>query len=187
LRRSRTTLPKLRAAVVGNVLLGVAALLGVVGVLPAGAATYTGVLPTPGVVWISDDSKPTPGPEVEMRNAKKSFVPDLVIITVGSSVRFPNDDPFFHSIYSESGPDDFDIGFYDNGPGKSVEFPKPGIVSVRCHIHGPMHATIVVVDGPWAQTHESNASYSLVNVRPGSHVLHRWSPESGEQTMTVKV
>jgi hypothetical protein len=124
-------------------------------------------------------------PDAEMRNTHKSFVPDLLVISAGTSVRFPNDDPFFHSIYSDSGPDAFDIGFYDNGPGKVVPFSKPGVVSVRCHIHGTMHATIVVVDGPWAQTHSPNEKYTLTNVRPGNHVLHTWSLDGGEKTSQV--
>jgi plastocyanin len=155
--------------------------------LPCPAATYSANLAQPGVVWISDDSKPAALPESEMRNKEKSFVPDLLVITAGSSVRFPNDDPFFHSIYSEGGPDAFDIGFYDSGPGKVVAFPKPGVNLVRCHIHGTMHATIVVVDGPFAQTRDAGEKYTLTGVRPGSHILHSWSLAGGETTTPVKL
>jgi hypothetical protein len=122
-----------------------------------------------------------------MRNTHKSFVPDFLVITAGSSVRFPNDDSFFHSIYSESPADPFDIGFYDNGPGKLVPFAKSGVVEVRCHIHGTMHATILVVDGPWAQTKAPGEKYTLTGVRPGSHVLHEWSEQSGEKTTRVNL
>jgi plastocyanin len=159
----------------------------VAGANPCGAATYSGTLATPGVAWISDDSKPAVGPESEMRNAQRAFLPDLLVITAGSSVRFPNDDAFYHSIYAESGPDPFDIGFYDNGPGKVVSFPLPGVVSVRCHIHGTMHATIVVVDGPSAQTHAPNEHYALNGVRPGVHELHEWTLDGGEKTRSVKL
>lgn len=145
------------------------------------------MLAQPGVVWISDDSKPAVMPEAEMRNTHKAFVPDVVVLTAGSSVRFPNDDAFFHSIFSQGAPDPFDIGFYDNGPGKSVAFPNPGVVNVRCHIHGTMHGTIVVVDGPWTQTHEPNVKFTLDNVRPGSHVLHTWSIDAGEKTTKIRV
>ncbi len=155
--------------------------------VPAAASEYRGTLPQPGVVWLSDDSKPAPLAESTMRNDHKSFDPDLLVITAGSSVRFPNDDPFFHSIYSESGPDPFDIGFYDTGPGKVVEFPAPGVVRVRCHVHGSMHATIIVVDGPWAQTHAPGDAYVLANVRPGSHVLHTWTLNDGEKTLRVRI
>ncbi len=152
----------------------------------AAAATYTGTLAQPGIAWISDGSKPPTLPEAEMRNAHKAFVPDLLVITAGTAVRFPNDDNFFHSIYSEGAPDPFDIGFYDTGPGKSVTFANPGVVLVRCHVHGTMHATIIVVDGPWAQTHEAGERFTLAGVRPGTHVLHLWTAD-GEKTSQVKL
>lgn len=122
-----------------------------------------------------------------MRNTHKSFQPDLVVITAGSAVRFPNDDAFYHSIYSAGAPDPFDIGFYDTGPGKVVTFAQSGAVTVRCHIHGIMHATIVVVDGPWAQTREPNAAYTLENVRSGDHLLHIWTPADGEKATRVRL
>ncbi len=182
---SPTTLRRRLRSVVAGGALGVLANLGLASA--ASAATYSGTLATAGVAWISDESKPAPSSDIpEMRNTMKTFVPDVLVITAGSTVRFPNDDPFFHSIYSDNGPDDFDIGFYDNGPGKTVSFPKPGVVNVRCHIHGRMHATIIVVDGPWAQTHGPSETFTLPNVRPGSHVVHTWTPESGERTTTVK-
>jgi plastocyanin len=170
---------------------GIAVLVGVAAVATASttarAATYTGTLPQPGVVWISDGSKPAPMPEASMHNTHKSFVPEMIIITAGTNVRFPNDDGFYHSIYSESAADPFDIGFYDTGPGKIVAFPNAGVDDVRCHIHGSMHGVIIVVDGPYAQTSTPNAVYTLTNVRPGEHTLHVWTPDGGEKTTTVRV
>jgi plastocyanin len=153
----------------------------------AAAGSYSGVLAQPGVVWISDGSNPAPLPEVSMRNTHKAFVPELLVISTGTNVRFPNDDGFYHSIYSESSADPFDIGFYDTGPGKIVAFPRPGVVEVRCHVHGSMHGVIVVVDGPFAQTSVPGAAYTLAGVRPGYHVLHSWSGDRGERTVTVYV
>jgi plastocyanin len=151
------------------------------------AGTYTGTLPEPGIAWISDGSKPAPMPEASMHNTHKSFVPEMIVITAGTNVRFPNDDGFYHSIYSESPADPFDIGFYDTGPGKIVAFPNAGVDDVRCHIHGSMHGVIVIVDGPYAQTNAPNATYTLTNVRPGEHTLHVWTPDGGEKTSTVRV
>jgi len=153
----------------------------------AAAATYTGTLAQPGVVWISDGSKPAPMPEASMHNTHKSFVPEMIVITAGTNVRFPNDDGFYHSIYSESAADPFDIGFYDTGPGKIVAFPNPGVDDVRCHIHGSMHGVIIIVDGPYAQTTAPGASYTLTNVRPGEHTLHVWTADGGEKTSTIHI
>jgi hypothetical protein len=156
---------------------------------PADLATYRGTLATPGVVWISDGSAAPdpPPPEQTMSNVMKTFNPPIVVVRAGGSVRFPNEDPFFHSIYSQSAADPFDIGFYETGPGKLVPFPNAGIIAVRCHIHGSMHGTIIVVDGPFAKTTENNEAYEITNVLPGRHVLHVWTPEGGEVLSRVSL
>ena len=153
---------------------------------PAYAADYSGSLGEPGVVWISDGSRPALTPERMMKNLHKTFVPDLIVVTAGSGVRFPNEDSFFHSIYSESMPDAFDIGFYDTGPGKVVSFAQPGVVDIRCHIHGSMRATIVV-DGPYARIDGNGGKYTLPGVRGGEHTLHVWTLAEGEKKTTIRL
>jgi plastocyanin len=143
---------------------------------PAFAATYTGVAKAPAVVWISDPAPlPTPSANPVVRQSMKTFVPDLLIVPVGTSVTFPNDDNFYHSVYSESPGNAFDLGLYDTGPGKNVRFDAAGIVEVRCHIHRMMHAAIVIVDGPYMQTTAPNQRYRIDGLRPGKHVLHVWT------------
>ncbi|HEY8296559.1 MAG TPA: hypothetical protein VIG32_00855, partial [Candidatus Baltobacteraceae bacterium] len=110
------------------------------------------------------------------------FMPDVIVIGAGSSVRFPNDDPFYHSIYASDGPDPFDIGYYGNGPGKVVPFPNAGVVHVRCHIHAQMHGMIVVAGGPFAQL--SNGSFRL-DLPPGRYVLHAVYADGSDRTSDV--
>jgi plastocyanin len=152
---------------------------------PPGGLDVRGTLPQPGVVWVQDDAHPLAATEIQMANSDKAFVPGIVVVAAGGRVRFPNTDPFYHSIYSESAAGPFDIGFYDTGPGKAVAFARPGIIAVRCHIHGSMHGTIVVVGGPWAQTTAPGESYVIPNVPPGRHVLHVWTPDGGEKMTDV--
>ena len=85
--------------------------------------------------WIPD-TKQAPPVDAIMRNRDKAFVPDIFVIPVGSSVRFPNEDPFFHSIYAANSPDDFDIGFCGTGPGKIVRFLRPenGDIALRAGV-----------------------------------------------------
>jgi plastocyanin len=150
----------------------------------ANAATIHGATDAD-VLWVSAP-KAAPKPiEGVLTNRNRSFIPPLTVIPVGSTIRFPNEDPFFHSIYSTSPQDPFDIGFYDNGPGKTVPFPNPGIIDVHCHIHASMHATIIVVDGPYAQS--SNGAYTLTDVPAGKYLLHAWDLAHGDRTMTVDV
>ena len=150
---------------------------------PAAAATVDGRLAEPGVVWISDPGSVRPT-TVEIRNTNKTFVPSVLVVPVGSTVRFPNDDPFFHSIFSASDADPFDIGFYPAGPGKEELFTRPGVLDVRCHIHALMHANIVVVDGPSVSAQDA---FALTNVGAGRRVLRAWSPNLGVRSVTVEL
>jgi plastocyanin len=151
------------------------------------AGVVRGTLPEAGVVWVSDGSPPAAPAEFVMTNREKSFRPPVLVVPAGSSVRFPNEDPFFHSIYSISDADPFDIGFYETGPGKVVPFATTGVVAVRCHIHGSMHGTILVVDGPYAATNGPDETYELTNIRPGRHTLHVWTPDGGEKRSEISV
>ncbi len=150
----------------------------------ASAATIRGATDA-AALWVSAPGAVPAPTTVEMRNSHRTFIPPFVIIAEGSSVRFPNDDPFYHSIYSASKADPFDIGYYGPGPGKSVAFPNPGIDQVHCHIHASMHAVIVVADGPFAQS--SGGRYEIDGVPAGTFVLHAWDPTHGERSMTVVV
>jgi plastocyanin len=156
---------------------------------PAAAASYSATAAHPVVAWITQTGSETPAPVVgaEIRQTAKTFVPDLLVVPVGTSVRFPNDDAFYHSVYSESPSNPFDIGLYDTGPGKSVVFDTPGVVAVRCHVHGSMHATLIVVDGPFATTTAPNQRYTIVGVTPGVHELHVWSGGDAVETTTIRV
>ncbi|HEV7178249.1 MAG TPA: hypothetical protein VGN11_00145, partial [Candidatus Baltobacteraceae bacterium] len=137
------------------------------------------------VVWVSVPGAAPAAGEMAMRNRDRTFVPPFLVVPVGGSVRFPNDDPFYHSIYSDSSADPFDIGYYGTGPGKSVTFSKPGIIDVHCHIHAYMYATIIVADGPYAQA--DKGSYTLANVPAGKHILHAWDADRGERTIAIDV
>ena len=160
-----------------------AAILILIFTAPASAATVVGKLVAPSIVWVTDVAEVHPI-VAEMRNTGKTFVPDILAIPVGSTVRFPNDDPFFHSIFSASETGAFDIGFYPAGPGKEQLFDRPGVLDVRCHIHALMRANIVVVDGPYAT---ADTSFAIADIGPGERVVHAWSRERGLRSQSVRI
>lgn len=152
----------------------------------AQAASIEGVAHAASVVWVSGGAT-APAAPATMRQTSKTFVPALLVVPIGTSVIFPNDDGFYHSVYSVSPSNPFDLGLYDNGPGKSVSFDNPGVVEVRCHVHGSMHATIVVVDGPYAITTRPDEHYRIDGVPLGSRVVHSWTGGSAVSDETVVV
>src|SRR5881628_3639673 len=117
----------------------------------------------------------------------KEFVPRVVVVPLGSTVRFPNHDPFDHNVFSASGPDPFDLGQYGRGEAKTWTFTSPGLVRVFCNIHPRMVAFVQVMAGRHFTQPAADGSFEITPVPPGTWVLHAWHERSPEITQTVSV
>jgi plastocyanin len=126
-------------------------------------------------------------PAEQVQQLDRRFMPDLVVVPVGSTVSFPNMDPIFHNIYSLSKPKAFDLGSYDKGETRKVTFPKPGIVDVYCHLHPNMAATIVVTPNRWYARPDRTGQYRIANVPPGQYTVVAWHKAAGFFRKTIVV
>lgn len=123
----------------------------------------------------------------QIQQLDRRFSPDLVVVPVGSTVSFPNMDPIFHNIYSLSKPKEFDLGSYDKGETRKVQFPKPGIVDVYCHLHPNMAATIVVTPNRWYAKSDREGQYRIPDVPPGQYTIVAWHKSAGFFRKTIVV
>jgi len=82
--------------------------------------------------------------ENEVSQKNKTFSVKTLKIKKGDTVSFPNQDPFFHNVFSLSPAKTFDLGSYPSGETRKVTFDKPGTVDVECAIHPHMHMSITV-------------------------------------------
>ena len=74
----------------------------------------------------------------------KQFTESEMTIAVGDTVKFLNEDPFSHNVYSLSEVKSFDLGSYPKGQARAVTFDKAGDVDVGCAIHFDMALKIHV-------------------------------------------
>ena len=74
----------------------------------------------------------------------KSFSTKKLSIKLGDWVKFVNDDPFSHNVFSLSDAKSFDLGSYGQGGSKAITFDKPGTVEVECAVHPDMKMVIEV-------------------------------------------
>ena len=58
--------------------------------------------------------------EAEIGTSNKEFSPHVLVVPVGSTVSFPNHDPFNHNVFSLSEENPFDLGLYGRGEMRSV-------------------------------------------------------------------
>lgn len=128
-------------------------------------------------------------PAMRSRVAQKDeqFRPQLTAVTTGSTVDFPNEDPFFHNVFSLSRAATFDLLRYRSGESRSQEFRKPGIVKVFCHLHSQMNAVIMVFDHPWFAIPSEDGTFRIENVPYGDHAVVAWHERIGEVRTTARV
>ncbi|MBI4540555.1 MAG: hypothetical protein HY704_13725 [Gemmatimonadetes bacterium] len=133
------------------------------------------------------DARMPPAGNPQLVQQDTLFRPSILLVPVGTTVGFPNRDPFFHNVFSYSNPRRFDLGRYPQGESKAVRFDAPGIVKVYCEVHKWMRAAIVVVENPHYAVVGADGTFSMPDVPPGRYELVVWHMDRGQKTLRVEV
>jgi plastocyanin len=127
------------------------------------------------VIWLTPVGAtvepPRQGQIPKLVQKNKSFQPSLLVIPVGGKVEFPNHDPFFHNVFSLFEGKRFDLGLYESGTTRFVQFDKPGVSFIFCNIHEQMNAVVIAIPTPYYAISDSRGDISIPNVPPGRYEL----------------
>jgi plastocyanin len=139
------------------------------------------------VLWLNAVSAAAGDPVVpahfRMEQKNKSFNPHLLVVPLGSTVDFPNRDPFFHNVFSQFNGKRFDLGLYEAGSTKGVRFDHEGISYLFCNIHPEMGAVIVTLATPYYGLSNGSGTVTLRDVPPGSYEMHVWTEGADAKTL----
>jgi plastocyanin len=113
---------------------------------------------------------------VTIAQRDRELVPYATVVQTGTTIEFPNQDPFKHHLFSFSPAKTFEIKLYAGKPAKPVVFDKPGEVALGCNIHDWMEAYVLVVDTPYFARTDARGRARLADVPPGSYRLRWWHP-----------
>lgn len=135
--------------------------------------------PPPAVVWLKPlepDAQLSFPPHKPWTLVQKNrtFIPHLLVVPVGSQVLFPNDDPFYHNVFSLFDGKRFDLGLYEAGSTRTVTFSREGISYIFCNIHPEMSAVVVTLSTPLYASPDSSGTILIRNVPEGDYELHAW-------------
>lgn len=122
-----------------------------------------------------------------MTTRKKQFTPRLLTVLRGSQVRFPNQDPILHNVFSVSPGNVFDLGLYRAGEGKTQRFEQPGLVRVFCNVHHDMVAYVLVLDTPYFVAPKADGSFVLSGIPPGKGRLTVWHEQAEPWTADLQL
>lgn len=158
---------------------------------PGGAPAPRAVQDVPAVVFVKGKVEGAGAPPrstpAMLAQRDTAFVPAATIVEVGQSVRFPNEDPFFHNVFSYSAPARFDLGRYPRGEAKAVTFDKPGVVKVYCEVHEFMRSVVVVTENPFHAVVGADGGYRITGLPPGTYTLVFLHPDLEPQEREVGI
>ena len=136
------------------------------------------------VVWIEPASGTAAAARTTAQIAMegKQFVPHVEVVTVGSTVNYPNHDPFRHNVFSKSGPTEFDLELYGRGQARQFQFDRAGVYPIFCNIHARMVAYVVAIASPWSARPGADGRFELPALPAGNYTLKVWHERGGQST-----
>ncbi len=118
---------------------------------------------------------PAPATAV-MDQRNLAFVPRVLVVAVGTSVEFPNNDSVSHQVYSFSPAKKFQLPLYKGARHPPVTFDQEGLVVLGCNIHDGMAGYIYVTAAPFFGTTDATGTLRLTDLPIGDYRITLWSP-----------
>jgi plastocyanin len=126
----------------------------------------------------------------DMDQRSMQFVPHVLPVVVGTTVKFLNSDPTQHNVFSPDG-EKYNLGTWPQGQTKDHAFAKclkaPCVYVQLCRIHPEMEAYVVVLQNPFFATTGKDGQYKIENVPPGTYSVAVWHAKGKAQPKSVTV
>ncbi len=165
---------------------------------PAGAATapsevrgvvkITGATTSAGAVVSLQAGHLAPAPPAEPVTIEQKgfrFVPRLIAVQAGTTIRFLNGDPEPHDVYSPEGR--CNLGVWPTGESRDFVFERPGAYRLLSNIHPDMLGFVVVLETPLYAVTDEDGRFAIRDVPPGRYRLVVWHEEKDGLAREVAV
>jgi plastocyanin len=144
------------------------------------------------VVYVQETTgsfKP-PADPVTMDQRKMQFIPHVLPVVAGTTVKFLNSDPTPHNVFSPDG-EKYNLGTWPQGQAKDYVFSKctkfPCVYTQLCRVHPEMEGFVVVLPNPYFAVSDKEGRFEIKGVPPGPYKLSVWHPKLKGQPQPVTV
>jgi plastocyanin len=157
-----------------------------------GTVKVTGVASSADVVVYIQEAPGTfpPGKPVVMDQSKMQFIPHVLAVVAGTTVKFLNSDPTPHNVFSPDN-EKYNLGTWPKGQSKDYAFTKcakaPCVYTQLCKVHPEMEGFVVVLQNPYSAVTDKDGHYEIGNVPPGNYTLAVWHTRAKAQPKPVTV
>jgi plastocyanin len=115
---------------------------------------------------------PTKPVELDQRNHK--FVPAVLPVVRGTTVKFLNNDHEAHNVFSPDN-EKYDLGNWIGGESRDYTFKQLGVYTQLCKLHPSMIGYVVVLQNPYvAQVDSTDGSFRIRDVPLGKYQVKAW-------------
>ncbi len=118
------------------------------------------------------------------------FIPHVLPVVVGTTVKFTNSDTVAHNVFSPDH-EKYNLGTFGPGLSKDHAFAKcakfPCVYAQLCMIHPEMEGFIVVTQNPYVATTNDAGQFTISNVPPGQYQVAVWQAKGKAQPKAVTV
>lgn len=134
----------------------------------------------------ADKIPPTAPGRLVFDNRKCRFVPHAAVLTTESVVDILNSDPILHTVHLY-GPTEVNIALPLKGMKVPRTLDRPGLVVVKCDVHGWMQAFLRVDRHPFHAVTDASGGFRITGIPPGDYTVSVWHEKLGEQRRRLSV
>lgn len=139
------------------------------------------------LIDVPESAASTSVPEqIVLDNRDCRFEPHVSVLTTGSTIVAANSDPLLHTVH------------YYGALRKNLSLPRqgirrpqiveePGMIVVKCDVHGWMQAFIRVDAHPFHAVTGPEGAFRIVNIPEGEYTVELWHEKLGTQRTTVRI
>jgi plastocyanin len=122
---------------------------------------------------------------VEVDQKGMEFVPHIVLLAVGDTVKFQNHDKVDHNVMSSDG--GYDLGTWGGGQDKEHVFKAEGVFAQVCKLHPEMLAYVFVGQNRYVAIVDDKGAFTIDGVPAGTYELVAWNPKLKAPSQKVTV
>ncbi len=163
---------------------------------PQAGGTITGTVKVTGassadvVVYVEQAPGPKAAPPAVMDQKSMKFIPHVLPVVVGTTVKFTNSDTVAHNVFSPDH-EKYNLGTFGPGLAKDHAFAKcakfPCAYAQLCMIHPEMEGYVVVLQNPYFATTNDAGQFTIQGVPPGTYQVAVWQAKGKAQPKPVTV
>jgi plastocyanin len=164
---------------------------GLAGSSIAGTVKATGLSSSAdAVVYLQQVDGTFPPSAATMDQKTMQFIPHVLAVVAGSTVKFVNSDPTPHNVFSPDN-EKYNLGTWPQGQSKDYTFNKctkfPCVYTQLCSVHPEMEGFVVVLQNPYFAVSDRDGKFEIKDVPPGTYTVGVWHPKLKAQAKPVVV